>query len=242
MATTKARCLGIATWSRIRASISANSLAASTGSSAGFTSQWGSSSFSASCWILAASTAFSSSFTGVLYFLASRASCCAYCNGVRPARLMTTSFVNSGVGPEFELSAFAAAASALAQASAKLSISSVIGKTFENLLWDSAIFAKLVPGALERNVVRHEAPQPSKPLGLDLDGEAARPIAVILEGGIVPGRRIPKGLGFGRRRLDDAGGDQPLEGGPDHAVTSGANMNGFFGPPLAVMHGCADTG
>src|SRR5262249_21723135 len=68
---------------------------------------------------------------GVLYFLASRASCCAYCKGVRPARLITTSFVSSGVGVEVDLSAFAA--SALPQASAKVSTSSVIGKfLFEN--------------------------------------------------------------------------------------------------------------
>src|SRR5215472_16989669 len=121
----------MATWCRIRASISANSLAASTGSSAGVTSQCGSSSFSASFSILMASTAFSSSLTGVLYFLASRASCCAYCKGVRPARLITTSFVSSGVGVEVDLSAFAA--SGLPQASAKVSTSSVIGKfLFEN--------------------------------------------------------------------------------------------------------------
>src|SRR5262249_4912854 len=55
----------------------------------------------------AASTAFSSSLTGVLYFLASRPSCCAYWSGVRPARRMTTSSVNSGGGLESFLSAAA---------------------------------------------------------------------------------------------------------------------------------------
>src|SRR5262249_854003 len=67
-------------------------------------------------------------------------------------------------------------------------------------------------------------------------------IAVILDGGFAPGRRTPVGQTFALRQFEDASGDQHLERGGDHAIPIGASMDGFFGPPLTVMHGCAATG
>src|SRR5262249_46972334 len=48
--------------------------------------------------------------------------------------------------------------------------------------------------------------------------------------------------GFGLWLLDDAGGDHHLERGGDQAGPISAGADGFYGPPLAVMHGCADNG
>src|SRR6516164_9684620 len=75
-----------------------------------------------------------------------------------------------------------------------------------------------------------------------LAGPAAGALFVIILRGRTPGRPIPSGHGFGLWLLDDAGGDQHLERGGDHAIPIGASMDGFFGPPLTVMHGCAATG
>src|SRR5262249_37943660 len=102
--------------------------------------------------------------------------------------------------------------------------------------------AELVPCAIDRNVVRHKPVQPREALRLDLDSEPARPIAVILYRGLTPGRRIRRGNGFRLWPLDDAGSDHHLERGGDQAGPIGAGADGFHGPPLAVMHGCADNG
>src|SRR5262245_16547967 len=58
----------------------------------------------------------------------------------------------------------------------------------------------------------------------------------------MPGRPSPRGHGFALWLLDDAGGNHHLERGGDQAGPIGAGADGFFGPPLAVMHGCADSG
>src|SRR5262245_37884523 len=94
---------------------------------------------------------------------------------------------------------------------------------------------------LQRDVVRHEPAQTFQSPRLDPDSETARPIAVIFGGGLAPGRRIPRGDGF-RAWLYDAGGGHRLDRGLDHARPIGAGADGFFGPPFAVMHGCADNG
>src|SRR5262249_57204746 len=102
--------------------------------------------------------------------------------------------------------------------------------------------AELVPAAIDGNVGRHKPVQPREALRLDLDSEPARPIAVILYRGLAPGRPIPSGHGFGLWLLDDAGGDHHLERGGDQAGPISAGADGFYRPPLAVMHGCADNG
>src|SRR5262249_43449380 len=94
---------------RIRASISANSSTASTGTLAGTTSQCGSRRLSASRSRRRASTAFSSNFTGVVCFLATRPSCCAHCNGDRPTELVITCALSSGSGSEDPLGALRSA-------------------------------------------------------------------------------------------------------------------------------------
>src|SRR5262249_59839735 len=101
---------------------------------------------------------------------------------------------------------------------------------------------KFSPRALEKTAAHNRRAKAGKPLGLDLGGEAAPPIAVILDGGFAPGRRTPVGQTFALRQFEDASGDQHLERGGDHAIPIGASMDGFFGPPLTVMHGCAATG
>ena len=56
--------------------------------------------------------------------------------------------------------------------------------------------AEFVPCALQRNIVGHQTMQQREALGLDFDGEMARPVTLIFDGGLAPGRRIPKAHWF----------------------------------------------
>ena len=95
------------------------------------------------------------------------------------------------------------------------------------------LVAKLVPCPFERHIVGHQATQSREPLRFDLDGETARPVAVIFDGGLAPGRDVPSGHGVGLW-LEDAAGDHHLERGVDHARPIGASAGGLGGPPSFI--------